>query len=59
MNSKRDNTKILIYDKADEVIEELFKSLLNRHQIKLETSIKESNFVFIYFYLSKTLFTVE
>ena len=49
MNSKRDNTKILIYDKADEVIEELFKSLLNRHQNKLETSIKESNFVFYLF----------
>ena len=49
MNSKRDNTKILIYDKADEVIEGLFKSLLNRHQIKLETSIKESNFIFYLF----------
>ena len=31
MHSKSDNIKIKIHDKADEVIEELFKSLKNRY----------------------------
>ena len=33
-------------DKAEEVTEELFPSLLSRYQIGLETSIKGSEFVF-------------
>ena len=36
MYSKRDNIKIMINDKADEVIEELFPSLLSRYQIGLK-----------------------
>ena len=36
----------MINDKADEVIEELFQSLLSRYRIGLETSIKDSEFVF-------------
>ena len=32
MHSESDNIEITINDEADEVIEELFKSLLNRHQ---------------------------
>ena len=36
----------MISDKADEVIEELFQSLLSRYQIGLETSRKGSQFVF-------------
>ena len=35
----------MINDKADEVIEELFKSLLSRYQIGLETSRKVSTFI--------------
>ena len=31
MHSKRDNKEIMINDKAEEVIEELFESLLNRY----------------------------
>ena len=31
IHSKSDNIEIMIYDKADEVIEELFQSLLNRY----------------------------
>ena len=31
-------------DKADEVIEELFQSLLSRYQIGLETTMKGSSF---------------
>ena len=30
MHSKRDDTEIIINDKADEVIEHFFESLLNR-----------------------------
>ena len=39
MHSKSDNKEIKINDKADEVIEKLFKSLLNRCQNNLETSV--------------------
>ena len=35
MHSKTDNKEININDKADEVIEKLFKSLLNRYQNNL------------------------
>ena len=45
MQSKRNNIEILI-NEADEVIEELFKSLLNRYQIGLETSVRGSDFIF-------------
>ena len=34
-----DNIKIMTYDEADEVIEELFESLFDRYQIGLETSM--------------------
>ena len=40
----------MINDEADEVIEELFKSLKNRHQNNLE-SMKGSEFVFNYVHL--------
>ena len=43
--SKSDDIEIMINDKADEVIEELFKSLLSRYQIGLETSMKGSTFI--------------
>ena len=45
MHSKRNNIEILI-NEADEVIEELFNSLLNRYQIGLETSVRGSDFIF-------------
>ena len=45
MHSKSDNVKMMINDKEDEVIE-LFQSLLSRHQIGLETSMKGSDFIF-------------
>ena len=51
MHSKSDNKEIIINDEADEVIEELFKSLLNRYQNNLEESMKGSNFVFHYVHL--------
>ena len=36
MHSKKDNKEIMINNKADEVIEILFKSILNRYQIGLK-----------------------
>ena len=42
MHSKSDNIEILINDKADEVIEEIFQSLLSRYQIGLEKLLKGS-----------------
>ena len=49
MHSKRNDIEIMINDKADEVIEALFQSILSRYQTPLETSIKSmkgSAFIF-------------
>ena len=46
MHSKSNYIEIMINDKADEVIEELFQSLLSRYRIGLETSMKGSDFIF-------------
>ena len=51
MHSKIDSIEIMINDKADGVIKELFDSLINRFQSNLE-SMKDSEFVFLYIYLS-------
>ena len=48
MHSKRDNKEIMINDKAEEAIEELFESLLNRYQHNLEKLMKSNAFVFEY-----------
>ena len=39
-HSKSDSIEIMINDKADEVIEELFQSILSSYQTELETSMK-------------------
>ena len=39
MHTKSDDIEIMINDKADEVLKELFDSLKNRHQNNLETMI--------------------
>ena len=39
-----DNLEIMIYDKADAVIEEIFCLLLIRYEIGLEISMKDSRF---------------
>ena len=36
----------MIYDNADKIINKLFESLLNRYQIGLETSMRNSDFIF-------------
>ena len=46
MHSNSDNIEIMIYDKADGVIEELYESLPSRYQIGLETSMKCSESIF-------------
>ena len=48
MHSKSDTIEIMIHDKADKVMEELFKSLLNRHQNNLEKLMKDTEIVFNY-----------
>ena len=46
MHSKSYKIEIMIYDKADQVIQELFESLLSRHYTGLEESMKSSDFIF-------------
>ena len=46
MNTKSGNVEIKMGSERDEVIEELFKSLLQRYQEGLEESIKGSEFIF-------------
>ena len=47
MHSKSDNKEFMNCDNADEVVEELFQSLLNSYEIGLETSIKVSDLFFV------------
>ena len=51
IHSKRENIEIMVNEKADEVIEEHFQSLLSRYQIGSEISMKSSDLslaLFIY-----------
>ena len=59
MHAKSDNIKIMIGSETNEVIEELFISLLQRYQEGLEESMKGSGFVSdgvnaLYYDLNKT-----
>ena len=46
MHSKSDNIETMINDKADEIKEKLFQSLLSRYQIGFETLMKkDSDFI--------------
>ena len=40
------NIEFMIYDNADEVIKELFKSLLNACKVGSETSMRDSDIIF-------------
>ena len=51
MYSKTDCIEIMINEKSNEDIGQLFQSLLSRYQIWLETPMKGSDFVFDYIYL--------
>ena len=46
MHSKSDSIEITVNDTVDEVIEELFQSIISMHQIVLKTLIKSSGFIF-------------
>ena len=46
MHSKSDNIEIMMDSETDEIIEELFESLLQRYQGKLEISMRGSEFIF-------------
>ena len=45
MHSKCDKVEMIINNKEDEVIKEIFQSLLSRHQIGLETRMKDSDLI--------------
>ena len=46
MHLKSDNIEFMSYDNANEIANELFKSLLSRYQISLKTSMRRSDFIF-------------
>ena len=46
MHSKSDSIEITVNDTVDEVIEELFQSIISMHQIELKTLIKSTGFIF-------------
>ena len=46
MHSKSGNTEFLIYDNANDVVDEVFESLLSRYKIGLTESMRGSNFIF-------------
>ena len=50
MHLKSDSIEIMINDKANKVIKKLFESLLNRYESGLETSMRGSNFIFVFIY---------
>ena len=58
MHSKSDNIEIMMSSETDEMIEELFKSHLQRYQEGLEELMKGSEFIFdsidiLYYNLNK------
>ena len=46
MHTKSNNTEIMIGSDTNEVIEELFKSLIDKYQENLEKKMSGSEFVF-------------
>ena len=59
IHTKSDNKEIMIGSETDEIIKELFKSLLQRYQEGLEESMKGSDFIpdsvdLLYYQLQKT-----
>ena len=58
MHAKSDNIEIMMGSETDEIIEELFESILGRYQEGLEESMKGSKFIFdrvdaLYYNLNK------
>ena len=46
MRTKSDNIEIMLGSETDEIIEELFKSLLQRYQEGLEETMRATEFIF-------------
>ena len=46
MHTKSDNIQIMLGSETDEIIEELFESLLQKYQQGIKESMKKSDFVF-------------
>ena len=46
MHSRSNNIKFTYYNDAKEVVDELINSLRSRYQGNLETSMRESDFIF-------------
>ena len=46
MHLSSDNIKFTSYSKVNDVVNELFKSLLSKYQDGLETSMKGNDFIF-------------
>ena len=46
MHTKSDNVEIMTGSETDEIIEEVFKSLLQRYQEGLQESMRRSEFIF-------------
>ena len=44
MDSKSDKIEVMVYDKANEVIDKNFESLFNRYYIGLQTAIRGGDF---------------
>ena len=64
MHCKSDNIEIIMVSKTDEIIEELFESLLKRSQEGLEESMKENEFIFdsthiLYYNLNKISLDID
>ena len=49
MHSQNDNVETMTGNNTNEIINELFSSLLRRYQIDLEKSMKGNDFAFDYF----------
>ena len=46
MHSKSSNTKLMSYNDANEIVDELFESLCSRYQGNSETSMERSKLIF-------------
>ena len=55
MHSKGGKIELMIYEKADDIIEKIFESLLSQYKIGVATLIKGSDFIFdcVYFLYHK------
>ena len=49
MHLKNGNIEFMSYENVNEVVDELFESLILRYQIGLETSMRRSDFILIQF----------